>query len=329
MKIRTAVYVTLFVLAICLAVALIVFWNLYIIRDYLTIRDLHAELGTAKGFSGGVRWVVLGLGIGACVLLIVALSLFFAAVMRGNILKQQQRDFTNMMTHELRRPLSGIQIFAQTLRQRPLEPEERDRFADGILSECAELGLLIDQLLKIQQIEHKQLLLHKRVLDAGELARAFVSKWPRPLSLQTDDNLPIEADPLLLEMSLTNLVGNAEKYGRGSRPAVSVQRDATNPAMVRFAVRDGGRPLEHKYLKKVFRKFYRVPNLNTRRQGGVGLGLYIVKSITRLHKGDAVARPWRDTATASPGPVPEAVKGETPPREGNEFSFTIPLKTLS
>lgn len=326
MKIRTAVYITLFVLAICLAIALIVFWNIYIIRDYLTIRELHTELhGSARGFSGGGRWIVLGLGIGACVLLIVALSLFFAALMRGNILKRQQRDFTNMMTHELRRPLSGIQIFAQTLRQRPLEPEERDRFADGILSECAELGLLIDQLLKIQQIEHKQLLLHKRLLDAGDLARAFAAKWPRPLTLHAAENLPLEADPLLLEMSLTNLVGNAEKYGRGSTPALSVRRDDADPRFVRFAVRDGGRPLEHKYLKKVFHKFYRVPNLTTRRQGGVGLGLYIVKSIARLHKGDAVARPWRDATPADAG----TLRDGAPPREGNEFSFTIPLKPLS
>jgi len=312
MNIRGTVYITLFVLAICLAIALIVFWNIYIIRDYLTIRDLHIELhGKGSQFSGTGRWIVLALGIAAGVVLIVALSLFFAAVMRTNILKRQQRDFTNMMTHELRLPLSGIQIFAQTLRQRPLEPQERDRFADGILAECSRLGLLIDQLLKIQQIEHRQLLLHKKVLDAGSLARDFAAKWPRPLLLDIEDDLKVDADPLLLEMSITNLVTNAEKYGRGSVPFLSVGRDEEDGTKVRFSVRDGGRPLERHYLKKVFRKFYRVPNLTTRRQSGVGLGLFLVRSVARLHKGDAEARP----ITAAEG-VPE----------GNEFSFRIPLK---
>src|SRR5690606_8136399 len=213
MRFRTAIFITLFVLAICLAIALIVFWNIYIIRGYLTIRDLHTELhGTAKDFSASGRWIVLSLGIAAGVVLIVALSLFFAAVMRNNILKRQQRDFTNMMTHELRLPLAGIQIFAQTLRQRPLEVEERDRFADGILAECTRLGLLIDQLLKIQQFEHGQLLLHKQTLDAAVLARDFAAKWPRPLVLACEDGLSLEADPLLLDMSLANLVSNAEKY---------------------------------------------------------------------------------------------------------------------
>jgi signal transduction histidine kinase len=309
MSVRSTVNITLFVCAICLAIVLIVLWNVYIIRDYLTIRDLHTELhGTTQDFSARGRWFVLALGITAGVVLIVALSLFFAGVMRGNLLKQQQRDFTNMMTHELRLPLSGIQIFAQTLRQRPLSTDERDKFADGILSECARLGLLIDQLLKIQQIEHKQLLLHKKTFDAATLSRTFAAKWPRPVDLETESDLVVEADPLLLEMSLANLVSNAEKYGRGSRPSLSVKQEGES---VRFAVRDGGRPLDRKYLKKVFRKFYRVPNLNTRRQGGVGLGLYIVRSIAKLHKGDAHAR-----AIAHDESLPE----------GNEFSFHIPLK---
>jgi signal transduction histidine kinase len=241
------------------------------------------------------------------VVLIVALSLFFAAVMRGNILKGQQRDFANMMTHELRLPLSGIRLLAQTLRQGPMRPEEIDRFAEGILSECGRLGLLIDQLLKVQQIEHGQLLLHKRPLDASRLAQDFAAGWPRPIKVEAPEGLRVEADPLLLEMCLANLVANAEKYGRGTTPEVRVTREGGD---VRFAVRDGGRALQRKYLKKVFRKFYRVPNLTTRRQGGVGLGLYIVRSVARLHKGSAEARALSDP-------------------EGNEFSFRIPLSGLS
>ena len=304
MKIRSTVYITLFVLAICLAIALIVLWNVYIIRDYMVIRDLHTELhGETAVFPSHGRWIVLAVGITAGVILIVALSLFFAAVMRGNLLKNQQRDFANMMTHELRLPLSGIRLLAQTLRQGPLQPDETNRFADGILSECARLGMLIDQLLKVQQIDHGQLLLHKLSLDAGRMARDFAAAWPRPLKVVADEGLRMDADPLLIEMCLTNLVTNAEKYGRGSIPELRVTRADQD---ARFAVRDGGRALPRKYLKKVFRKFYRVPNLTTRRQGGVGLGLYIVRSVARLHKGSAEA-----IAYAEP--------------EGNEFAFRIPL----
>lgn len=304
MRIRTAVYITLFVLAICLAIVLIVLWNIYIIGDYLTIRELQEALyGGDRSVPPGGRWVVLVLGITACVTLIVSLSLFFASVMRNNLFKKRQRDFTNMMTHELRLPLSGIQVFAQTLRQHSLDPEEHDRFVDGVLSECARLGQLIDQLLKIQQIEDRQLLMHRKVLDAASLTESFAAKWPRPLRLQAEKGLRIEADAALIETVLANLVSNAEKYGRGSVPELSLAREGRH---ARFAVRDGGKPLQRKYLKRIFRKFYRVPDLATRRQNGVGLGLYIVHSVARLHRGKAQAYPVQN-----------------PP--GNEFSVQIPL----
>lgn len=303
MKLRTTVYITLFVLAISLAIALLVFWNIYIIKDYLTIRALHTELhGADQTLRSAGRWLVLAGGITAGVFVIVALSLFFASVMRGNRFKQQQRDFTNMMTHELRLPLSGIRIFAQTLRQRELEPEEKNRFADGILTECARLGMLIDQLLKIQQIEQRSLLLHKQVVEIGDFVRTFAARWPRALTTRVESEGRLHADPLLLEMVLTNFITNAEKYGRGTVPELVVKREHE---FIRLAVCDGGKPLPHKYVGKVFRKFYRVPDLNTRRQPGVGLGLYVVKQIARLHKGKAQAR------ALSP--------------EGNEFSITLPL----
>jgi len=303
MTIRNTVYVTLFVLAICMAIALLVFWNVYMIRDYLTIRQLHTALhGPEELPPSAGRWFVLAGGITACVVLIVSLSLFFASVIRGNRFKNQQRDFTNMMTHELRLPLSGIQVFAQTLRQREMEPEERNRFTDGILSECGRLGKLIDQLLKIQQIEQRQLLVHKKTIEVGEFTAHFVDKWPRPLGYRGQDGLRVEADPLLLEMVLTNFVTNAEKYGRDTLPEIVVKREGN---AVRIAVCDGGKPLDRKYVKRIFGKFYRVPNLNTRRQPGVGLGLYVVKRIATLHRGSVRALPL--------SPV------------GNEFSICLPL----
>jgi signal transduction histidine kinase len=306
MRFRTTVYVTLFVLAICLAVTLLIFWNIYLIRDYLLIQKLHTALhGEEEPLGSSGRWIVLAAGITACMVLITSMSLFFATMIRSNRFKQQQRDFTNMMTHELRLPLSGIQIFAQTLRQRTLEPEEKNRFADGILSECARLGKLIDQLLKIQQIEQRQLLMHKKPVEVGEFTAHFVEKWPRPLGYRSQEGLRVEADPLLLEMVLSNFVTNAEKYGRESLPEIVVAREGP---CVRIAVRDGGKPLDRKYLKRIFRKFYRVPNLNTRRQTGVGLGLYVVKKIARLHKGTVRALPLT-------APFPE----------GNEFSICLPL----
>ena len=303
MSFRSAIYTTIFVLAITMVITLLVFWNIYIINDYRTIKGLHIAMYGHGPVPTTGRWVVLTLGIAFLGIVIAILSVFFANIMRGNRFREQQRDFANMVTHELRLPLSSIQVFTQTLQQRTVEPETQSKFLEGILSECSRLGLLIDQLLKLQQIDQGKLPVHRVPLDAAGFLKTFTGKWPRPLKIIADEHIRIEADPMLLELALLNLVTNAEKYGRGSIPEIvltTVNRQAC------FSVRDQGRPIPKKYLKRIFRKFYRIPNANTRRQNGVGLGLYIVKNIAKFHGGSAQVVPL------------------TAPM-GNEFSIRIPV----
>jgi two-component system phosphate regulon sensor histidine kinase PhoR len=107
-------------------------------------------------------------------------------------------------------------------------------------------------------------------------------------------------------LALANLVSNAEKYGRGSMPEITLSRADRD---VFITVRDRGRPIPRKYLKRIFKKFYRVPNAATRRQNGVGLGLYIVKNIAVMHRGSVQASPL------------QASDSQT---EGNAFTLSLP-----
>jgi two-component system phosphate regulon sensor histidine kinase PhoR len=306
-SLRTALYTAAFVLAISMVVTLLVYWNVYIISDYRTIKELYSTVhgGNYRVPTAG-RWTVLIVGIVFLALLMVVLSIFFANFLRGNRFKQQQRDFANMVTHELRLPLSSIQVFAQTLRQRAMDPDAHNRFIDGILSECGRLGVLIDHLLKLQQIEQGKLPLHRMPLDAGGFLEEFAGKWPRPLAIHAEIKARVQADPMLLHLALANLVSNAEKYGRGSMPEITLSRADRD---VFITVRDRGRPIPRKYLKRIFKKFYRVPNAATRRQNGVGLGLYIVKNIAVMHRGSVQASPL------------QASDSQT---EGNAFTLSLP-----
>ncbi len=299
---RSAIYTTIFVVAITMVITLLVWWSVYIINDYRTIKGLHIAMYGHGPVPTTGRWIVLILGIAFLGIVIAILSVFFAHVMRGNRFRIQQRDFTNMVTHELRLPLSSIQVFTQTLQQREVEPETQNKFLAGILTECSRLGLLIDQLLKLQQIDQRKLFVQRRPLDAADFLKSFTERWPRPLNVQASESIPVEADPMLLELALLNLVTNAEKYGRGSIPEITLSRLNDQAC---FSVRDRGRPIPKQYLRRIFRKFYRIPNSNTRRQNGVGLGLYIVKNIAKLHGGDAQVIPLE-------------------PPMGNEFSIRIP-----
>lgn len=282
MSFKTAMLTVVFVLAAGMVITSLVFWIVYIVSDYHTIRDLYtAAHGTTEVPAAG-RWAALTVGIIFLSLVLVVLSVFYANVLRGSRFKQQQKDFVNMMTHELKLPMSSIQMFAQTLKQRDPSPEERSRFLDCILNDCARMNLLLDHLLKSQLIERGKLPLERRSLDMGEFIRKFAERWPRPLKLSLHDSAPASVDPVLMELALTNLVNNAEKYGKGAVPEVALE---VVDGRVLISVCDEGSPIPKKFSKKIFTRFFRMPTLNTRRQNGVGLGLYIVKTIVRLHKG--------------------------------------------
>jgi signal transduction histidine kinase len=253
------------------------------------------------------RWTVLILGISFLSLVLVVLSIFFAAFLRGARFRRQQKDFVNMMTHELKLPMSSIQMFAQTLRQRDASPEDRARFLDAILNDCARMNLLLDHLLKSQLIERGRLPVHRRRVDLREFMEEFVRKWPRPLAARFSARAEAQVDPVLLDLAITNLVNNAEKYGKGSVPELGLEADARK---ARISVKDAGTPIPKKYSRKIFKRFFRMPNRDTRRQNGVGLGLYIVKTIARLHDG----RVDLDTAGIDEGRA----------WKGNRFTLTLP-----
>src|SRR5690606_31116117 len=216
---------------------------------------------------------------------LVVLSFFFVTFLRGARFKQQQKDFVNMISHELKLPMSSIQMFAQTLRQKEPGPEERARFLDAILNDCARMNMLLNHLLKSQLIERGKLPVSLRRIDMLEFLTAFTARWPRPLGIRAESGAEAQADPMLLDLALTNLVNNAEKYGRGSVPELSLEADEKS---VRISVKDLGAPIPRKYAKRIFERFFRLPPRGKRRQSGVGLGLYIVKSIARLHSGSIV-----------------------------------------
>ncbi len=311
MSVKTALFTVIFVLAAGMVITLLVFWNVYIISDYHTIRELYTLTHGDPNVPAKGRWTVLTIGISFLSLVLVTLSIFFVTFLRGARFKKQQKDFVNMMTHELKLPMASIQMFAQTMVEKEVGSVERAHFLECILNDCTRLNLLLTHLLKSQQIERGALPIERHKMDLREFLMEFVRKWPRPLQLQADKDEPVTAqvDPILLDLALTNLVNNAEKYGKGSIPALELKVD--NEA-AHISVRDKGLPIPKKYAKKIFRRFFRMPTRDTRRQNGVGLGLYIVKTIMREHKGSVQLIPG----------IPEGEAGK-----GNCFTMSFPRST--
>jgi two-component system phosphate regulon sensor histidine kinase PhoR len=232
--------------------------------------------------------------------------------------ERMKTAFVSTVSHELRTPLTSIKGFVSTLLQDEGDyfgPEERREFLEIIDSECDRLRRLIEDLLNVSRIESgRALQLHLSTFDPIKAAetvlqaqRSYASE-KHNLELEASFDVPeMTADADKFDQILTNLVSNAIKYSpSGGKVRVEMDSDGL---MLQVRVRDEGIGIPAEKLSKVWEKFERVDNRDTRQAGGTGIGLFLVKHLVELHGGTI------------------AVASEL--GLGSSFSFEMPLKTAA
>ncbi len=203
-----------------------------------------------------------------------------------------RKDFVANVSHELRTPLSVIRGYVETLKDGALKDEQNaPRFLDSIERNAQRLSALVEDLLDLSRLESGGQLMNPGPVEAAGQIEKVVEDF-RPLADRKRQRLlvelpagpvPLEADPVLLERALRNLVDNAVKYtpeGGSVTVGASVEGDE-----VVFFVRDTGMGIPAGDLPRIFERFYRVDKSRSRDLGGTGLGLAIVKHIAQLHGG--------------------------------------------
>jgi two-component system phosphate regulon sensor histidine kinase PhoR len=203
-----------------------------------------------------------------------------------------KRDFIVNASHELRTPLAAILGAAETLEE---EPGRINAASLEILKRHAErLRAIVEDLLKLSELEERGYRLDRREIDPRELARNVVQILsPRfkekglEAKIESAEGLPVlKADPFLLEQALINLVDNAIKYTDKGSITICLAADARDYII---AVRDTGVGIPAEHLPRIFERFYVVDKSRSRKVGGTGLGLSIVKHIVQLHGGTVSA----------------------------------------
>lgn len=224
-------------------------------------------------------------------------------------LERMREQWASIVTHDLRQPLTSIVGFASLLaREEDLSPAIRTKL-EAIGSAARRLVRISRDLLDVTAIDAHQLELDRRRIDLAALARGLAAELSResdslPIRILADPDLPlVDVDPVRIEQVLENLLTNARKYGReGSVVLVRVERGENE---VRVHVHNEGEGLEPDELLLVFQRFFRGQNARRGNKPGVGLGLYIARSLVEAHGG----RIW-----ASCVPGQEVV-----------FSFALPI----
>jgi PAS domain S-box-containing protein len=228
-------------------------------------------------------------------------------------LERLRTEFTGIVTHELKTPLTAIKGSAATAlgSQRPLDLEESRELFQIIDEQSDRLRELMDNLLDVTRIEAGTLSVSAEATDLLEIIEEARTVFARAggrheVQLAVAPGMPrVHADRRRVCQVLTNLLNNAAAYSPLIEPiTIAVERD---PMQVTVQVRDRGRGIPREKLPLLFKKFSRVHDDTGRKLSGTGLGLAICKGIVEAHGG----RIWAD----SPGDC----------GEGSIFSFTLPL----
>ncbi|MDG3002267.1 hybrid sensor histidine kinase/response regulator [Paludisphaera mucosa] len=224
---------------------------------------------------------------------------------------RRKDEFLAMLAHELRNPLAAISSATQVAK-RGRAKEQLDWGLDVIERQGRHLSRMIDDLLDASRITRGVIDLHREPVDlapilrsAVETARPLIDQKQHAISVQIDaGRMGVEGDATRLEQVFVNLLNNAAKYtDAGGRLSLSARAEG---GRVVVRVRDTGMGMTPEFLARAFDLFVQGDRSAARSEGGLGIGLTLVKSLVEMHGGSVAA------SSAGPG-------------LGSEFAVRLPL----
>src|SRR3984893_4355490 len=248
-----------------------------------------------------VAFAILGIILLAALIAGVVLNtVFLIREIRRN---ERQDSFLNAVTHELKTPIASIRLYLETLQRRPVKESQLQEFYKIMLSDSDRLLATVEQVLKAGQLGQRHRQQNRTLINLESLVADCIA-----ITLQRHDLPPgsiiLEPTPGAvplhtlgiaedLRTAVINVLDNAVKYspeGVHIRCSLAI----TRYTWVTLSITDTGVGIPQNQLKRIFKRFYRVPGRSLAKIKGTGLGLFLVRNIARQHGGDATA--------ASPGP---------------------------
>ena len=223
--------------------------------------------------------------------------------------ERNRREFTANVSHELKTPLQGIIGSAELIENGMVRPDDRPRFVGHIHTEAARLVTLIDDIIRLSQLDEGGELPTEPVdlltvsQEAAETLQDAAAARQVTVSVQGEPTVIPGVRRLLYEI-VYNLCDNAIKYNRdGGRVDITVAHDADGSSVT---VADTGIGIAPEHQARVFERFYRVDKSHSKASGGTGLGLSIVKHAMQLHHGRIELESTPGTGTTIRATFPKA-----------------------
>jgi K+-sensing histidine kinase KdpD len=221
-------------------------------------------------------------------LILVGAGFIYRSVRRQIYIQQQQQNFMMAVTHELKTPIAITRLNLETLQKRKLEEDKQQKLISNTIQEANRLNILCNNILLAAQLDAGAYTSNKEEINFSDLVEGciddFKTRFPqKEVKESITEGLYIQGETLLLQMLLNNLLENALKYSPKESPIAITLYAEKDQLLLSVADQGVGIPDDEK--KKVFDKFYRVGNENTRTTKGTGLGLYLCSRIVKSHNG--------------------------------------------
>jgi two-component system, OmpR family, phosphate regulon sensor histidine kinase PhoR len=253
--------ITLGVVMIVLVVVLAAVW-------------VTANLLAWSGTKSDNFWIFLAVGSVLLAAVLAGVIAYLTLTVKAFNLNRRQSNFIDAVTHELKSPIASLKLYLQTMARHPVSENQRQDFHRFMLEEVERLDSLINHL-----------------LDAARVERGMIEKLPTnsvpPSTVEVAGSpASVRGSVVQAEILFRNLIDNAIKYG-GEIPKVEISVELMDDKhrSARITVSDNGAGIPLKHRRRVFGRFVRLGSELERSRPGTGLGLYLVRNITRSLKG--------------------------------------------
>jgi two-component system, OmpR family, phosphate regulon sensor histidine kinase PhoR len=238
-----------------------------------------------------MSWWIISSIILVLALISFGVSLFY--LYRQKFLNEAQNDFIRNVTHEFQTPLTTLTVGLDAIIKPSIasHPEKLSKYVMLMQGQTTYLKQHIENLMKVLKAEANGLSVERDEVSPNDLIRSAVTQMYATIE-ETNTHIDLileEKDEMIyvessnLYVAILNLISNAIKYS--NNPIIIVETKSTD-SIYCISVKDNGIGIEEKYIKNLFKKFYRVPTGDTHNVKGLGLGLYFVKKVVNNHKGN-------------------------------------------
>jgi two-component system, OmpR family, sensor histidine kinase SenX3 len=260
----------------------------------------------ALAIALNVGWILLNwrevallvFGIIFFLLIIFGLVINTTFLIREIRRNEQHDAFINAVTHELKTPIASIRLYLETLKSRDIDEARREQFYDVMLADSDRLLQTVEQVLRAGRTGHRRRRINAAILDLGDLVRECLTLARMRYNLDEQsltfveslngERAKVAGDADELRAAVSNLLDNAVKYSE-KEVHVSVELATVDEKRIAVRVADRGIGIPSAQLKRIFKRFYRVPGRFMAHVKGTGLGLFIVRSVVEKHGGRVYA----------------------------------------